>query len=547
MANGNTTFSLDPKMLQWLFGQMMAAGASQGGPMGATAGGTTAGASAATAASPNYNYLTGPQNPYFGYPTMPFASDPRTGDPNNVTSLGGVDLPPMGYSGDTTIPGTSAQGIIPGEGDPSIPIGTPMTDPSGGQLNFAPLPGGGTGVYDANWNWIMQAPSLASTDEIAPFTEPTPLSSPTTTPEFSTMAAGSDPVIPGSNPYGYEPMPPDIFSQVYGQQPTPTDTSQPPSMDLSAPPSQYPFGFGAPPDPGLSAPQQVTDPNLLNMMTSAATTPYPGDLTPQDPSTIATGGDPNAPPADATSGGTVTPDTAQQAQDYWAVMHGSLDPAATGQAFPPADNSQAVFPGADIGPLTRVGQFFQDTAGNLFDAAGNIVRGAGRIAGDIGTTLGNFFGNLGYTPATLDYSTAPTSPLSEAVAGSIPGEPLPQGLYYGLGNPLNPVGQTAGPGNIGGGGPVQIGAFGGGAFNDTLIRQALKGIYMTPGQYGQYLAQSPNAFGGSLGSYSDYINNMRALAAAIRSNPNWASGTSGPQTGTQQEVTSRGTPPRGGQ
>jgi len=71
---------------------------------------------------------------------------------------------------------------------------------------------------------------------------------------------------------------------------------------------------------------------------------------------------------------------------------------------------------------------------------------------------------------------------------------------------------------LGGGGPVDVGGFGAGGVASSLAQKAAKGIVMTPGEYGQYLAQSPTPPGfPAAPSYNDYIANMAQLGAAVQS------------------------------
>ena len=117
--------------------------------------------------------------------------------------------------------------------------------------------------------------------------------------------------------------------------------------------------------------------------------------------------------------------------------------------------------------------------------------------------------------------------------GSYTPDPVAQG---------GPIAGSFGYYGLGGGGPTDVTSFGGNSYARSIIARALSGNFMSAGQYGQYLAQAPSPFGGPQPSYATYVNNMRALAAAVRSNPQFAANLAA----ASPENVSRGTPPHQG-
>ena len=447
MANGG--FNLNSDQLNWLFTQMMRGGDSgsvnpppSAEPKSAAQGQSDSGG--------GYDPGFDPRIPQFELPPLEitppgpspgitdpvlqnFANDPRSGVgppfqfgnpiyPDPSTMPGGSFTPFIDpYSGEVAPP-SSIYPYAPEQPPPTLYDGVPSPDiqaipnmGSYGQEPFLPYPN-------------YQSPNF---QEMALPTPDIPTPGPTestTAPDVSGLTDVSG--VTDTTPYaGMVNQIPDVPGPAVPVDFSLTGTS-PYAQD------QYPFGFGAP--PGVAPPAGGVDQASFDQWfeQQAATTDTGGGTSPQDPSLE--GVNPQGDLARILSPGQMTPLYPTQ-QD---VFQGPTPQTFLDRLRQPT-NYQAV------------GNFFRDAAGNIVDATGRIVSSAGNLLHNIGDTVGNFFSGLGYTPASVDYTTVNTSPLAEGVQASIPGESIPRGLYYGLGSPLNPPGSSVGPGNLGGGGPVQ--------------------------------------------------------------------------------------------
>jgi hypothetical protein len=344
----------------------------------------------------------------------------------------------------------------------------------------------------------------------------------------------------GSNPSGYEPMPFDMFSDIYGGGGGGNITAD----QLGNVPSDLPGNVSADQlanPPGVSGGGDFQWPFYVDQF------PTPGGITYDD-----TG---NAP----TSGGGVSPSAYSDPNAYAPTANmipGAGMPNAPGfvNAYPSGgmlDSSGNVIPGTDLsagdqaniynmerfpqGVSHGVGNVVKDAAGNIIDATGKILVQAadlvGKLPGQVADLMGRISDNImnnpgyssqdylrsiGYQPGQGTGSLWPggsvgyrndtpearsdminnlgfAGPMEGSNTGGVGGQ---GGSFFGGTLAPHALSTAIGfGGNLGGGGPVNAAALGGGRGLPPIALQELmrlyKGLYTTRDQWASRISKYP--------------------------------------------------------
>lgn len=318
-------------------------------------------------------------------------------------------------------------------------------------------------------------------------------------------------------------LPPDTGGGGLPAAPIPNVTP-PPGVSGSGDPGNLPgvqqLGFdlqdqggGGPQGPGIATPGLT--PGLDFPTTPPGTPDFPGSNLPLPPDQTA----PTPPPFLATD---INPNDPNN-----NLIRG-------GVSMPLYPTQDQVFPGANVGPLTRVGQFFQDAAGNLYDAAGRLIQAAGEA-------FKNFIPPLpaGYNPTG---GLPPGFTENPNIGGGAPIFTPPgfTGPNWGPGGSiftgtLSPTGWVAGggnPGNLGGGGG-NLGEFANKIGLSDFMHIMNDPTLDAARQMWAFMNYQGNPFGSSqpTESLNDYLNTISYIQQHGLSNPGAINQIAGQQGG----------------